>query len=92
MTRIALILALAACGSDKNANPTEPGSVVLSWDLTQSDRISIRTAKQTDVKSQELDVEQAVDFEKKIPVKVQSPRDRATVAFVMTAAVGTARR
>lgn len=81
MTRIALLLALVACGSDKNDNPTKPGSVVLSWDLNESDRLSIRTAKQTDAKSHELDVEQAVDFEKKFPIKVKVAFETATITF-----------
>jgi hypothetical protein len=81
MTRIALLLALIACGSDKNDNPTKPGSVVLTWTLAESDRLSIRSAKQADAKSQELDFAEAVDVDKKVPVKVKVTLETATVTF-----------
>jgi hypothetical protein len=83
MTRIALLLALVACGPEKNENPTKPGTVLLTWNwnLAEAERIAMRTAKQTDVKTQALDFEQAVDFDKKVPVKVKVALETATLTF-----------
>lgn len=75
------LLALAACASEKNDNPTKTGTVVLDWQLADSERVSIRTAKQTDSKTQILDYEDAVDFDKKLPVKVKVFVETATVTF-----------
>jgi hypothetical protein len=81
MTRFALLLALVACGPEKNAHPTKAGTEFLHWELATSDRETIRAAKQTDVKSQTLDYTALLAGEEKLPFKVKVQLETATVTF-----------
>lgn len=81
MTRHVLLLALAACGPGKNANPTKAGTVVLDWKLADSDRASIRTASLSDTKTQTIDYTTYVDPENKTSVKLKIVLETSTVRF-----------
>lgn len=45
MLCVAALVAAGGCGSKKNKNPTPVGTAVVTWDHTQSDRASMKTAK-----------------------------------------------
>lgn len=77
------LLALFAVGaagcSKKNENPTAAGTSILAWELAQSERASIRTAKTSDVKVQEVDYTAHPTEDTAVKVKVHL--ETATVVF-----------
>jgi hypothetical protein len=51
-----VVLALVVVGCHRsNPNPTAPGTTVLAWELAQSDRETIRSAKLSESTSKDLD-------------------------------------
>ena len=74
---LVVLVVLVAC-TQKNTNPTPAGTTILSWDLTQSDREAMRSAKLGDVKVKDIDyTAMAADT----PVNVKLHVETATVVF-----------
>ncbi len=72
-------LCLVGC-TKKNENPTPAGATILSWELSQSDRESMRSAKLADVKVQDLEYTAHPTDDSSVKVKVHL--ETATVVFV----------
>ncbi len=70
-------LCLAGC-TKKNENPTAAGASILSWDLSQAERVSIRTAKTSDVKVQDVEYIATAGGD---PIKMKVHLETATVVF-----------
>ena len=79
MTKLAPCLLLLAACSPSNANPSPPGTNVLHWQLGDSDRTEIRTARQTDTKTTTLAYEAHPTDDTSIKLNVTL--DTATVTF-----------
>lgn len=71
-------LCLVGC-TKKNEHPTPAGASILAWDLSQAYRVSIRSAKTSDVKIQDLDYTAHPTDDSSVKVKVHL--ETATVVF-----------
>ena len=79
MTRLAALMLLWLPACSKNPSPTAVGATVLDWKLSQSDRVSIRSAKRSEPSKKSV----AFTAEPSKDTKVQLALDveLATVTF-----------
>ena len=79
MNRVIWAVVLLAACKESNPNPTKAGATILTWQIGDSDRTTIRTAKLTDIKVADYDYD-AVTADTKVKLKVHL--ETATAVFV----------